>query len=387
VSAVARGQGPPGDGPFGRGGRGGPPRGTAGPSSTGGTTADEPRPEESGYAPTYYPGVDSIESARAVTVGLSAEALGIDFSFLLVRTSKITGRVTSVDGAAVSTGIILLTPEGLAERPGQGTGFRGRIQWDGAFSLLNVPPGRYVLRARCDDWDVPRFASIPLTVASGDFAGISLVVAPGATISGAVSFRRSQLLNADPAQFRIVASSQNGASVGPAPTARIGTGGAFTLDGIAAGEHWIRAQTPRGWVLQAVTLDGRDITDTPLEVRSGQRLANVQIVFSDKLSEISGTLTDDQGTPISDYTVLAFPTDPTLWRPQARHIMTTRPDQKGTFQLRGLPSGEYLVTPIDPAEQGEWFEPWFLDNHRTSAARVVLADGEVKTQNFTIPRP
>ena len=70
-------------------------------------------------------------------------------------------------------------------------------------------------------------------------------------------------------------------------------------------------------MLKAVTADGRDVTDTPIDLRSGQRLSNVAVVFTDKLSEINGTLTDDRGTPITDYTVLAFPADSSLWRPQA----------------------------------------------------------------------
>jgi hypothetical protein len=108
------------------------------------------------------------------------------------------------------------------------------------------------------------------------------------------------------------------------------------------------------------------------------------MVFTDKLSEINGTLTDDRGTPITDYTMLAFPADPSLWRAQARQIMTARPDQTGRFQIRGLPPGQYLLAAVDPAEQGEWFEPSFLDEHRGGAARVTLGDGDVKTQNLKI---
>ena len=133
-----------------------------------------------------------------------------------------------------------------------------------------------------------------------------------------------------------------------------------------------------------MTADGRDVTDTPIDLRSGQRLSNVAVVFTDKLSEINGMLTDDRGTPITDYTVLAFPADSSLWRPQARHIMTARPDQTGRYRIRGLPPGEYLLAAVNPAEQGEWFEPSFLDHHRGGAARVILVDGDVKTQNLRI---
>ena len=64
--------------------------------------------------------------------------------------------------------------------------------------------------------------------------------------------------------------------------------------------------------------------------------------------------------------------------------MTARPDQTGKYRLRGLPPGEYYITTVDPAEQGEWFEPTYLDEHRVGASRLTLGDGDVKTQDFKI---
>ena len=72
------------------------------------------------------------------------------------------------------------------------------------------------------------------------------------------------------------------------------------------------------------------------------------------------------------------------WRPQSRQISTTRPDQTGKYTIRGLPPGDYYVTAVDPSEQGEWFEPAYLDEHRSGATRIVLTEGDVKTKDFKI---
>ena len=40
------------------------------------------------------------------------------------------------------------------------------------------------------------------------------------------------------------------------------------------------------------------------------------------------------------------------------------------------------MTAVDPEEAGEWFEPTFLEPLVTSAARLSLGEGDVKTQNF-----
>ena len=383
----------------GRGGRGGPAADAIGviaanapevlaklndvlDNAVGGTDS-----EPVAYAPTFYPGVASVDEARAVTVGLSAEVLDVNFGLLLVRTARISGHVTKSDGMPSTSGNVNLMPDSaLGGRGGIGRVFGARVQWDGSFAMANVPPGRYVMRARGDDTDTPQFAMQPVVVTDGDLIDLTLTLAPGASISGTVTFQSTQSLTIpDVNQVRIGAPPVDFANVGPSPTARVDKDGTFTLDGVSAGLHWIRTQGGlRGWTLKSVTLSGRDIIDTPLDVRSGQSLTGMALVFTDKLSEVSGTLTDDKSQPITEFTVLAFPADNTLWRPQARQIMTARPDQTGTYQIRGLPPGDYYVTAVDPAEQGEWFEPAFLDQHRAGAARITLGDGDVKKQDFKI---
>ena len=91
-----------------------------------------------------------------------------------------------------------------------------------------------------------------------------------------------------------------------------------------------------------------------------------------------------QISPVTEFTILAFSTEPAFWHPQSRHVATARPDQTGRFRIRGLPAGDYYLTAVDPAEQGEWYAPSYLDEHRAGAARVALGEGETKTQDFKV---
>jgi hypothetical protein len=360
----------------GRGGRGGP--GSGAPAGN-----DQ---EQINYAPTYFPGVASVNEAKPIAVGLSEEVLDINFNMQLVHVSRITGRVINPDGTPVTSGNVNLGIDVGGGRGNQiGMNYGGRIQWDGEFTIANVPPGRYTLRARGDDSEIPQYAAQPVTITGEDLSDMTVVLAPGATITGTVSFLGAPGASPDPSQFRITAPAADQSNVGPQPNARVGKDGAFELSGVPAGSHLIRsAGNARGFILKSVTVNGRDVTDTPVPLRAGETLANVAVVFTDQQNEINGTVTNEQGTALPDYTVLAFSTDPSLWRPLSRQIMTARPDQTGKYRIRGLPRGDYYLVAVDPAEQGEWFEPTYLDEHRAGAQQLTLGDGDVKTQNFKI---
>jgi protocatechuate 3,4-dioxygenase beta subunit len=343
------------------------------------------------YAPTYYPGVASAAEARGVTVGVSAEIVGIDFALQLVRTSRVSGRVQNPDGSAPRQGNVNLTPQANVRSGGVGNAFGGRVGPDGQFSIANVPPGLYTLRARNNDRDAPLSTSQPLSVASGDVSNVLVILQTGGSISGTLAFQPgSTSPPSDFTQIRIVApSTEADDNGGPNPNPRVGRDGTFTIDGVSVGTHLIRANGGgglRGWNLKSVTVDGRDVTDLPIAVRSGQRVSNVVVTFTDKVNEINGTVTDAQGSPVTEYTVLAFSTNNAVWRPQSRQIATTRPDQTGMFRIRNLPAGDYYVVTVDPSEQGEWFDPAYLDQHRGGASRVTLGEGDVRTQDFRVTR-
>ncbi len=401
VNAVARGGnfsgpfggpfgGPGGPAGFGGGGRGGG-RGPGG-GGPGGGGPNGPQPnggneqEQINYAPTYYPGVASVNEAKAITVGLSQEVLDISFSLQLVRMSRLSGHVSNPDGTPVTSGNVNLMSDATAGRGNRiGTTIGGRIQWDGAFAINNVPPGRYILRARGDDSETPQFAAQPVSMNGEDVTDFTVILSAGATVSGTLTFLPGQSPVPDLTQFRILAPSTDRSDFGPQPNARADKEGRFTLSGVSAGAHLIRSGgNARGWILKSVTIGGRDVTDTPIQVSSGEHLANVTVVFTDQQNELNGTVTNESGTPLPDYTVLAFPTDASLWQPQARQIMTARPDQTGKYRIRGLPPGQYYVVTVDPTEQGEWFEPAYLDEHRAGAARLTLGDGDIKTQDFKV---
>lgn len=77
-----------------------------------------------------------------------------------------------------------------------------------------------------------------------------------------------------------------------------------------------------------------------------------------------------------------LPGRPSALVPQSRRIQTARTDQSGVYQVSSLPSGDYLAVATDDVEQGEWFDPEFLDRIRDKAMRVTLGEGDQRTQDL-----
>jgi hypothetical protein len=216
----------------------------------------------------------------------------------------------------------------------------------------------------------------PITLDGSDIDGLAVMLSAGATLTGSVIFTPGQTPAPDATQVRITAPSTDLSAFGPQPNARVDKDGRFTLSGVPAGTHLVRSNgNLRGWTLKSVTVAGRDVTDTPIEVRSGQTLSNVAIVFTDKINEISGTITTLPACRCR--TTRCSRSRQTRRCGVRRHGRSPRRVRSNRqVPLRGLPPGEYYVTTVDPAEQGEWFEPAYLDEHRAGASRLTLGDGD-----------
>jgi len=153
------------------------------------------------------------------------------------------------------------------------------------------------------------------------------------------------------------------------------------------GRTRIRATLPDGWALKAVMRDGHDITDTPIELKSGERLSGIQVVVTDRVTSVIGQVNDARGAPVSDGTLIVFAADAERWQDPSRFIRAARPDQLGHVQVRGLAPGEYLAAAIGYVEEGMWIDPEYLESIRRVAQKITLGEGETRTIALTLVTP
>ena len=379
-----------GNGPGGRGARGG--RGGRGGGLFGVPEFVED-PDAIGLAPTYYPGVTMLREAVPLTVGLSQEMSGVNFAAQLVPMARLGGMVFGPDGSPARGTVVLVTSADVMGRM-PGSTLIGRVDRDGSFEVNSVPPGSYTVQAqsgslRRDNEQVS--ASQEIAVNGQDITDLTLLLQHGAEIRGTLTSDGNQML--DPSAFeRLLVTTS---PLNPTPfeqrsrsDAGVEADGSFVLSDIGGGARLIRMERLSDDLqLKSVFVEGRDVIDTPLEFTAGQTISGVTLVITDQITELAGMVHDASGDALTEFTVIAFPTDERLWQPQSRHIMASRPDQNAQYRMRGLPPGDYLLSVVEVVQQGEWFDPRFLDDLRRRAARVTLRDGENKSLNLGLEAP
>ncbi len=76
------------------------------------------------------------------------------------------------------------------------------------------------------------------------------------------------------------------------------------------------------WTLKAVTLRGQNLLEQPVTFETGQQYTNVQVVVTDKRTQMDLRVTGDDGQPTREYVAIAFPFDKAKWNPQLRQVRT-----------------------------------------------------------------
>ena len=233
------------------------------------------------------------------------------------------------------------------------------------------------------------WATTEVNVAGTDISNITLTLQPAMRISGSLTFDGTSQPPPNREGMRVVLApvlTGTEISVGQL-TAVANAEGTFTFGGVMPGRYNVRATQPGGvWLQKSVTVGGREIADETVEVRAGEDVTGVSVLFTDRAAELSGMLQDTSGQAAPDYFIILFPADQGLWRSLTRRIQQVRPGTDGRFTFRTLLPGSYLLAAVTDVEPGEWYDPGFLQKIVPGAIPLAIAEGEKKVQDIRIAR-
>jgi hypothetical protein len=366
---------------------------------------------------TFYPGTPSLEDALRVTLGAGGEARA-DIQIAEFRTAVVSGMVLSSSGAPAATATVSLQFDTVSMgfsgfQPGgpPPLAITGHTNPDGTFTLPNVPPGPYTLNVTVTDLvalqvvrtttggvgvvdangrvqpvganlppvplgTLPQMASMPLVVAGADITGLTITAGSGGSVEGtfvADADVRQPLPRGLEVSARVIRGSSN--------QMRMSGGETFRLMGLNEITYLMVEGVPDGWAVKSMIVDGVDMTDQPIDLRSG-RAATVRFVLTDRVPVVTGTVVAEPSRDSGDranQNVVVFPEDAQKWTYPSRHVRMVRTDGQGAFRISGLPGDErYLAIAVDYLEEGEWTDPEFLEQMRSRASSFSLGETEQK---------
>ena len=108
-------------------------------------------------------------------------------------------------------------------------------------------------------------------------------------------------------------------------------------------------------------------------------MPNIVITLTDRPAGIAGTLFDQLGRPAPEYAIVVFSTDRSLWTTAPRRMSgIVKVGSDGTFNVSGLPAGEYYLAALTDPDASLLGDPAFLEQLAAASIRFTLAEGEKK---------
>ena len=336
-----------------------------------------------GYGQTWYPAAADFGNAQRITVRPGETVSGVVIALSPSRTARITGSVMGADGAPQRSGMVILSSQVSPVFAGT----NGMIRPDGTFTMNNVAPGDYTLRATVGGTgsapgQPPSFAVADVSVSGADVSGVVLQPMVPTTLSGRLVGDADTLSKIDPSRVRFMAMPV-GLQMLPAPpqppqplTPEL----TFSTQAMP-GQMSIRPLALPNLLVRAVRLDGRDVT-RGFVVSPGAPIDRFEIEVVASTAKLVVTTTNARGDAVPDHDVLVFAQDENDWGVALPgHNATGRTNEQGTFETTPLLPGAYYVALTDsvPLEPGDANDPEVLAQLRSRAQRVTIGAGETAT--------
>jgi Carboxypeptidase regulatory-like domain len=332
--------------------------------------------------------LDFISLAKAIHYAPEATTALVKVE--LVRQNIITGKVQDEDGFPVASAAVAAVQYSLVHGQRIPVRSQSAVTNDaGEYRIINLPPGRYYVRAAPRDlsWDA-RYSAMyyPGTlepgennlveVHAGDRRGgvdIHLKKVEGVSVSGRVIMPQGVV----PSRLTVGLDSQNFVDLVSSHFTKLGDDGRFVFRHVPPGAYTIRYLTGTNppkpgdlWDEQAIEVGSADLNGVTLSIQPA------------KLQEVSGRVVfQDQSTagPLQIRLTGTYPGShiTALYRSA---VATSKAD--GTFVMQGILPGHYDITVI-PLVPASGVTPYPLPLLSAKQGSLEVAESGIEVSNAT----
>lgn len=325
------------------------------------------------YQTAFYPNATSADQAKIVELAEGDQATNIDI--VVSRTLPgfaVTGMVIGETNEPVNNVHV-----GLQRKNGDRNSYvplAGLSNQKGEFRLENIPPGTYSVSLYAPlDQDV-RAEPLEFQVADQEVAGLVIRTTRGATVSGTavVEGTNDPIVMAKLRQLRIYAWVQAADNRGGSRPSLVSADGSFRITGLPAGivnfgSTAMDYGQQIGMVMLRTERDGVVVPRGGFEIKAGEQISGVRIVFSYGTGSVRGTITFENGPPSAGTRVWVR-----LGKPgenEAR-FQQREADARGRFLIEGVAPGAYDL-------HVNAFNPGARERTPATTQSITVADGAV----------
>jgi len=348
-----------------------------------------------GLAMTHFPSTTIEAEAQPVAVTAGEQSLGIDIQMKSIPLARISGRVIDSAGRPGADMVVMIA----SFQSGRGTSVRTDHQ--GAFTANDIAPGENMVNvvtvrvmevigasgtARFEPDEKSEFFSRQVNV-TGDITGFVAQTTAGFDVRGRVLIDGGRPSDESGVKLSIAARPpvNEGPVFVPFVPAEVLADGSFVLRNVADRRFISISGLPSRMQLAGITVNGRDVTDDPVDVTGP--LAGVEVRLTTRTTTVTGTVKDREGNAVPAG-VIVFSEDRRLWMNEStRFVKSASHTVAGGFTFSRLPPGRYFVAGVDQLEEGQWASPENLERLSRLATLFTLGEGETKTLALTVIRP
>ena len=335
------------------------------------------------FAPVYFEGGKSLESAHPIEIQAGTQA-NANLSVNIERAYKIRGSLTN------------FVPHRTVQfelGTGEESNFPGRVNVNadtGVFELLNLVPGSYSLHAKQEDTT----AELLVTITDSDMEGINLSLASPVDIpvltrftntpkATPVSDEEEEPMSVGSCMPLLPSGSRNRAHIGLVDLPNHAEGQA--LRNVLPGKYHVQIECAGGYAISALSGTQDLFVNPDLVVQPSTIPPSIEITAVHGGSNLQGTVASKEATSLEQVMVLLVPQFPNGYGPQLiQGFRSNGGKEEYQFQFFNLAPGNYIVYAFSNNTDIEFRSSQFLQS-LTGGTPVYIESNKPASVTITEP--